>query len=100
MTTTRSAVAVIAIAAVAGGLYWVFLSPYSQIFGRYPWRGTDSDRVVALTFDDGPNEPYTSQIAEILEQREVRATFYQVGSCVQRSPTTTAALAAAELPFF
>ena len=73
----------------------MFLSPYSQFFGRYPWRGRDGERVVALTFDDGPNEPYTSQIAEVLNDRGVRATFFQVGWCVQRSPATTAALAAA-----
>ena len=84
-----------AVAAVAVGLYWVFLSPYSQFFGRYPWRGRDGARVVALTFDDGPNEPYTSQIAEVLNDRGVRATFFQVGWCVQHSPATTAALAAA-----
>ena len=95
MTTARRAGAAAAVAVVTAGLYWVFLSPYSQFFGRYPWRGRDGERVVALTFDDGPNEPYTSQIAEVLKDRGVRATFFQVGWCVQRSPTTTAALAAA-----
>jgi peptidoglycan-N-acetylglucosamine deacetylase len=81
--------------AVVFGYYWAFLSPYSQIFGPYPWRGRYNERVVAITFDDGPNEPYTSQIADILSNRRVRATFFQVGRCVERSPATTAALAAA-----
>ena len=74
MTTDRRAGVAAAAAVVIGGLYWVFLSPYSQLFGRYPWRGGDGDRVVALTFDDAPNEPYTSQIAQVLEDRGVRAT--------------------------
>ncbi len=95
MTAARRAGTAAAVAAVIGGLYWVFLSPYSQLFGPYPWRGRDGERVVALTFDDGPNEPYTSQIAEILNDRGVRATFFQVGRCVERSPATTEALAAA-----
>jgi len=95
MTTARRAGAAAVGAAITAGLYWVFLSPYSQFFGRYPWRGRDGERVVALTFDDGPNEPYTSQIADVLKDRGVRATFFQVGCCVQRSPTTTAMLAAA-----
>jgi len=95
MTAARRAGAAAAVAAVTGGLYWVFLSPYSQLFGPYPWRGGDGERVVALTFDDGPNEPYTSQIAEILDERGVRATFFQVGRCVERGPVTTEALAAA-----
>jgi peptidoglycan/xylan/chitin deacetylase (PgdA/CDA1 family) len=91
----RAAAACVAASAATCVFYWVFLSPYSQAFGPYAWRGRDSDRVVALTFDDGPNEPYTSQIADILSDREIRATFFQVGWCVERSPATTAALAAA-----
>jgi peptidoglycan/xylan/chitin deacetylase (PgdA/CDA1 family) len=80
--------------ALLGG-YWLFMSPYSQVFGRYPYRGDGRDRVVALTFDDGPNEPYTSQIAEYLADKRIRATFFQVGRCVERHPDTTARLAAA-----
>jgi peptidoglycan/xylan/chitin deacetylase (PgdA/CDA1 family) len=95
MRTGWAARAATAVAVVTAGLYWVFLSPYSQLFGRYPWRGGVGDRVVALTFDDGPNEPYTSQIAQVLKDRGVRATFFQVGWCVQRSPSSTAALVAA-----
>lgn len=90
----RSTAVATAAATVAAGLYWVFLSPYSQVFGAYPWRGPDNERVVAITFDDGPNEPYTSQIAEILSDRRVRATFFQVGRCVERFPETTVKLAA------
>jgi peptidoglycan/xylan/chitin deacetylase (PgdA/CDA1 family) len=75
--------------------YWLFMSPSSQLFGRYPYRGRGAEKVVALTFDDGPNEPYTSQIAEYLASQQIRATFFQVGRCVQRHPETTAALQAA-----
>jgi peptidoglycan/xylan/chitin deacetylase (PgdA/CDA1 family) len=86
---------------VVGGLvvcfaaYWTFMSPYSQAFGRYPYRGERRDRVVALTFDDGPNEPYTSQIADYLSSKHIRATFFQVGRCVERFPETTARIHAA-----
>ena len=69
--------------------------PQSQVFGRYPYRFPAEDRVVALTFDDGPNEPYTSQIADFLESRGIRGTFFQVGQCVQRYPATTDRIAAA-----
>lgn len=81
--------------ALLAGAYWVFMSPSSQLFGRYPHRGGRAERVVALTFDDGPNEPYTSQIADLLDDRRIRATFFQVGACVERHPETTARLAAA-----
>jgi len=73
----------------AGALYWLFMSPWSQIFGRYPWQVRTDKKVVALTFDDGPNEPYTSQIADFLADKQVKATFFQVGTCIERYPDTT-----------
>jgi peptidoglycan/xylan/chitin deacetylase (PgdA/CDA1 family) len=69
--------------------------PQSQVFGRYPYRAAPPDRVVALTFDDGPNEPYTSEIADFLESRGIRGTFFQVGRCVERYPAATDRIAAA-----
>ncbi len=68
--------------------YWIFMSPYSQLLGPFPYRRRTSEPVVALTFDDGPNEPYTSQIADLLAKAGVRATFFAVGACVERHPET------------
>jgi peptidoglycan/xylan/chitin deacetylase (PgdA/CDA1 family) len=82
------AVGLVAAAALAGLLYWVFMAPSAQVFGRYPYRSDRSDRVVALTFDDGPNEPYTSQIADLLESNGIHGTFFSVGACVRRHPAT------------
>jgi len=75
--------------------YVLFMLPQSQVFGRYPYRAPRPERVVALTFDDGPNEPYTSQIADFLESRGIRGTFFQVGRCVERYPAATDRVAAA-----
>ncbi len=72
-----------------GGLYWVCMSPYSQLLGRFPYRGASTRLQVALTFDDGPNEPYTSQIADYLDERGIHATFFQVGTAVGRHPEVT-----------
>ena len=41
---------------------------------------------VALTFDDGPWPRSTRRILHVLERRHVRATFFVVGSLVQRYP--------------
>jgi peptidoglycan/xylan/chitin deacetylase (PgdA/CDA1 family) len=79
-------VAGLALVAVLGGAYWLLMSPLAPSSRAYPYRGRTAERVVALTFDDGPNEPYTSQILEILETRGVRATFFHVGRCVERHP--------------
>ena len=69
------------------------LSSRSQCFGAFPYRAADTDVAypprIALTFDDGPNEPYTSALLEVLGERKVRATFFQVGRCAERHPATT-----------
>jgi peptidoglycan-N-acetylglucosamine deacetylase len=71
-------------AAAAAAGYWFCMSPYSQALAPFPYRAAIKDKVVALTFDDGPNEPYTSQIADFLAERQIRATFFQVGRAVLR----------------
>ena len=75
-------------AAVVAGLRLSFGSR-SQLFGDFPYAGADAERVVALTFDDGPNEPWTSMILDTLAERGVPGTFFQVGRCAQRHPETT-----------
>lgn len=41
---------------------------------------------IALTFDDGPNPIYTSQILAILQAHKIKATFFDVGYLVQDFP--------------
>lgn len=69
--------------------YWLFMSPYSQFFGNFPYQAKTSKKVIAITFDDGPNEPYTSEIVDFLNSKNVKATFFQVGSCINRYPEAT-----------
>jgi peptidoglycan/xylan/chitin deacetylase (PgdA/CDA1 family) len=45
-----------------------------------------SDKVVALTFDDGPGPKNTAQILEILHKNNIKATFFMVGEMVQYHP--------------
>jgi peptidoglycan/xylan/chitin deacetylase (PgdA/CDA1 family) len=42
--------------------------------------------VVAMTFDDGPHVNLTPQLLDILSERQIRATFYVIGSRVVRHP--------------
>lgn len=83
----------VAAAGAAGTGYWLGMSSYSQAFGYFPYRGRTGEKVIALTFDDGPNEPYTSRIADVLRDRQIRATFFQVGRAVLRFPEVTRRLA-------
>ncbi|WP_400162624.1 polysaccharide deacetylase family protein [Brevibacillus sp. TJ4] len=43
-------------------------------------------KVVALTFDDGPDAVYTPQILEVLHNNHVPATFFVLGSQVDKYP--------------
>jgi len=86
-------------AAIAGGVmvfyltfavFWVgSTAPAVQWFGALASHGPRSGNIVALTFDDGPNPPYTDQIASILEDYGVRGTFFEVGKAVVQAPGTT-----------
>ena len=50
---------------------------------------------VALTFDDGPNPPYTGHILGILARYQVPATFFCVGLQASAHPADIAGMAAA-----
>ncbi len=42
---------------------------------------------LALTFDDGPNVPYTAQLLAVLKKHSVRATFFMIGQRVKELPS-------------
>ena len=63
-------------------------APANQLFGRTVVNGPDDRREVALTFDDGPNPPYTGRILDVLRAEKVRATFFVVGRAVAADPAT------------
>jgi peptidoglycan/xylan/chitin deacetylase (PgdA/CDA1 family) len=48
--------------------------------------GSEDERVVALTFDDGPHPVLTPWLLDILQYEQVPATFYVLGSCASRYP--------------
>lgn len=43
-------------------------------------------KLVALTFDDGPHPDYTGPLLDGLKERGVRATFFLVGTQIQYAP--------------
>ena len=45
--------------------------------------GNTNEKLLALTFDDGPDEDFTPQILDILKKYNVKATFYVIGEKVQ-----------------
>lgn len=45
-----------------------------------------SEKVIAITFDDGPHPQNTPRLLDMLKERGVRATFYVVGNMVRFNP--------------
>ncbi|MBV8727160.1 MAG: polysaccharide deacetylase family protein, partial [Candidatus Eremiobacteraeota bacterium] len=75
-------------AALLYGGYKLFEDPGNQWFGKTVVSGPSDQRVVALTYDDGPNPPYTDRILDVLAREKVRATFFVVGRAVAAYPQT------------
>lgn len=82
----RAAIVAGAVAAVIFGVYELAESPGNQLFGKTLVSGPKNQRVVALTYDDGPNPPYTDRILTVLRDEHVHATFFVVGRAVAAYP--------------
>lgn len=66
-------------------LLWFFFRPP---FGKNIVRLSTDQRIVALTYDDGPSPPYTDQLLDILAKHDVKATFFLIGKRIERHPET------------
>jgi len=62
------------------------INPRSRFYGKVLSNGNRNHLQIALTFDDGPNEPYTSHVLNILKQYNIKATFFVIGQNAQRYP--------------
>ena len=56
------------------------------LYPKALWRINPTERVVYLTFDDGPIPEVTPRVLEILRNYGVRATFFMVGDNVRKYP--------------
>ncbi len=70
-------------------LLYLSLWPTSSVFGSIDVRGHTKAKIIALTFDDGPNGAATRSIVDILKAKNVPATFFEVGRSVAADPATT-----------
>lgn len=53
---------------------------------RVIFSGSGGEKKIALTFDDGPHRTKTAQILALLEEYNVKATFFIVGSNARNYP--------------
>ena len=68
-------------------LYPILYQILKPSFPTCLWTGATHSRAIALTFDDGPHPQYTLELLKVLDHYGVRASFFWLGACVDRSPT-------------
>ncbi|MBI1740339.1 MAG: polysaccharide deacetylase family protein [Acidobacteriales bacterium] len=70
--------------AAASAAGYQSMAPTGQWFGR-TFTGLGRGRKqIALTYDDGPNDPHTLKLLEVLARHDVRATFFMIGRYVRQ----------------
>jgi peptidoglycan/xylan/chitin deacetylase (PgdA/CDA1 family) len=79
-------ITVVLLAVALVGLWRVSKSRTWQPFGRIVARVETEEKVVALTFDDGPAPEHADEILRVLRENGVRATFFLMGKDVERHP--------------
>jgi peptidoglycan/xylan/chitin deacetylase (PgdA/CDA1 family) len=85
-------------AAVAAGLTaagYQSMAPTGQLYGRTFTGLPHGTKQIALTYDDGPNDPHTLQLLDVLARHEVHAIFFLIGRYVQQRPEIARAIVAA-----
>lgn len=73
----------VAAAVVAG---YQSMAPTGQWYGRTFTGLARGIKQLALTYDDGPNDPHTLRLLEILARHQVKATFFLIGHYVRQRP--------------
>jgi peptidoglycan-N-acetylglucosamine deacetylase len=59
-----------------------------SLFPTFSWRVPTEEKVIYLTFDDGPIPEVTPWVLEQLEKYNAKATFFCVGANVEKHPET------------
>jgi len=71
-------------AALAAG--YQSMAPTGQWYGRTFTGLARGTKQLALTYDDGPNDPHTPRLLEVLAKHGVHATFFLIGRYVSQRP--------------
>ena len=78
-------IGVLGIVLVCAGAFEVTKSRSFQFFGGLTFEGETDNKVIALTFDDGPTNN-VEQILPLLDKYEAKATFFLIGNDIEKHP--------------
>jgi peptidoglycan/xylan/chitin deacetylase (PgdA/CDA1 family) len=73
-------------AAAASAAGYQSMAPTGQWYGRTFTGFGRGSKKIALTYDDGPNDPHTLKLLEVLAKHGVCATFFMIGRFVRQRP--------------
>src|SRR4051812_21099234 len=75
-----------AVAAAMGAAGYQSMAPTGQWYGRTFTGLRSGSKQLALTYDDGPNDPHTLRLLEVLARHNVHATFFLIGRYAEQRP--------------
>jgi len=81
-------------AAAAGYAGYASMAPESQLYGHTLAHGSDPGQM-ALTYDDGPNDPHTQNLLDLLAEHQAKATFFLIGKYIRQRPDLVRAIRSA-----
>ena len=82
----KNLIAIISFFTLILGLWQLSAARSFQLFGELLHRVETDEKVVALTFDDGPSKRYATEILALLQQEHVKATFFITGKESEQNP--------------
>ncbi|MEW6623483.1 MAG: polysaccharide deacetylase family protein [Bacillota bacterium] len=65
----------------------------TEFFGVFHRSGPEEQKIIALTFDDGPDDNFTPKILDILKEHKVPATFFVMGRRCELFPEVVSRMA-------
>jgi peptidoglycan/xylan/chitin deacetylase (PgdA/CDA1 family) len=70
------------------------MAPTGQWYGRTLTGAARQTKQLALTYDDGPNDPHTLRLLDVLARHNVHATFFLIGHYARQRPDVVREIAA------
>jgi peptidoglycan-N-acetylglucosamine deacetylase len=68
-------------------LYWIKTPKLiKSVFSNLTWDFKNSEKKIYLTFDDGPTPKITEWVLNILNENNIKATFFCIGANINKHP--------------